>query len=117
MKIRSGFVSNSSTSSFVLVGTDITEEQAKKISPELFEKDGENELVFVMSLSDKFAVKRFYDRFFIGKVIRHVDRDGNYNVDDTDYDMGVIVDAVRDAAKKAGIIPGKIHEIRGSYDS
>lgn len=71
MKIRSGFVSNSSSSSFCIYGAEIDfdiEEAAEKLGIE-FDKDDFDEYVTLEEISSKLGLEIFtpYESYYLGR--------------------------------------------------
>lgn len=71
MKIRTGFVSNSSSSSFVLVGYEVSQEQKEKI------EETENIFDFFDNSELDYVVEDYDDRTLIGDMIGSGLEDGD----------------------------------------
>ena len=120
MKIRSGFVSNSSTSSFVMVGITLQGEWLEKLIkltgvewPEELVLEGDDfkdslEEEFEEALGDasyqiasKFGLKS--DGAFIGVRISNV-----YNSGDSNFDLSKVSEAIAQVKEKLGVTDDQI---------
>jgi hypothetical protein len=75
MKIRNGFVSNSSTSSFVLVGVKANKENQKKLEEkypkqkdELDEDDGDGDFCYHERLDEEYDIHYLNDEYGTDKI-------------------------------------------------
>ena len=111
MKIRNGFVSNSSTSSFVIIGTTMTDEQLVKLFKlKNIEEDGGDALFEKL---DKLQLERPMESDVVGEYIAVSFDDGD-PMEDQDISFADLQKTAKRVAKKLNVKLSKIHLYTGT---
>lgn len=105
MKTRNGFVSNSSSSSFVVVGFPLTEDMESRLNSFFPKQDGEEEYEWHERISVETGLQVLYtsspQKYVIGKVLADVGSDGDY-LEPTNFTRSQIEEMMNDVCRKLG---------------